>query len=486
MNKDKATIEKVGIYIRVSTEEQAKEGYSISAQKHKLKSFCIAQDWNVAGIYADEGISAKDMERPELKRMVKDIQSGIIDCVLVYRLDRLTRSVFDLYKLLEVFDAHDCKFKSATEVYDTTTAMGRMFITIVAALAQWERENMGERLSFGYAEKVRKGKYALNFRPFGYNLDLKTSKLNVKEDEAKTVKIMYQKYVDGFSSNKLCRYLNGKGITTRDGNTWNDKTVMDILKNPLYIGSIRWRDFVVEDTHEAIITKDQFKLVQHTIEERRGLEPQRVSSRYIFSGKIKCPSCGSPMTGCYTNPKMASGEKKKYLYYRCRKKSAGTCDGTRSISEFTLEDAFIKYIDKIEFEALTERVSASHELLQEDEPEKIDKEALEKELDKIVRRKKKWQYAWTDDVMTYEDFKKRTDEANKEESLIKEQLEVFEAVVEVEIFNKHEIEAMLKQVKENWYSLESEEKKNLVNTVIDQIYVAHDQDRVFVESIDFK
>lgn len=115
---------RVAIYIRVSTEEQVKEGYSISAQKHKLKAFCIAQDWEVAGIYPDEGISAKDMNRPNLQRMLKDIEEGLIDCVLVWRLDRLTRSVSDLYKILEKFEKYNCKFKSATEVFDTTSAMG--------------------------------------------------------------------------------------------------------------------------------------------------------------------------------------------------------------------------------------------------------------------------------------------------------------------------------------------------------------------------
>ena len=133
---------RVALYIRVSTEDQAREGYSIQAQKNKLEAYCVSQGWDVVGFYIDDGYSAKDLDRPEMKRMLKHIEQGLIDCVLVYRLDRLTRSVLDLYKLLEIFEQHNCKFKSATEVYDTTTAMGRMFITIVAAMAQWERENL--------------------------------------------------------------------------------------------------------------------------------------------------------------------------------------------------------------------------------------------------------------------------------------------------------------------------------------------------------
>ncbi|WP_429999877.1 recombinase family protein [Metabacillus fastidiosus] len=149
---------RTALYIRVSTEEQAKEGYSIRAQTERLKAYCVSQEWEVVDFYIDDGISAKDMNRPNLKRMIKHIEQGLIDCVLVYKLDRLTRSILDLYKLLEIFDKHNCKFKSSTEVYDTTSAIGRMFITLVAALAQFERENLSERVRMGMEQKAREGK----------------------------------------------------------------------------------------------------------------------------------------------------------------------------------------------------------------------------------------------------------------------------------------------------------------------------------------
>src|SRR5690625_4111289 len=176
---------RAGIYVRVSTREQAEEGYSIQAQLNRLKAYCESQGWNVSRVYNDEGLSAKDTNRPQLQQMIDNIKANKIDVVLVYRLDRLTRSVFDLYNLLETFDKHECGFKSATEVYDTTTAMGRLFITIVAALAQWERENLGERVAVGLEEKVNQGLFPGGFSPYGYKVE--KSRLDQGEKESELV-----------------------------------------------------------------------------------------------------------------------------------------------------------------------------------------------------------------------------------------------------------------------------------------------------------
>lgn len=146
------------IYVRVSTEEQAKHGFSIAAQIEKLEAYCVSQGWEIVEEpYIDDGYSAKDLNRPYFQAMVERIQQGGIDVLLVYKLDRLTRSVPDLHTILAELEQYECKFKSATEVYDTTNAMGRLFITLVAAIAQWERENTAERVRFGMEKKVKLG-----------------------------------------------------------------------------------------------------------------------------------------------------------------------------------------------------------------------------------------------------------------------------------------------------------------------------------------
>lgn len=472
---------RAAIYIRVSTEEQAKEGYSISAQKQKLKAFCISQGWEVAGLYPDEGISAKDTKRPELQRMIKDIKDGKIDCVLVYRLDRLTRSVFDLYKLLEVFEQYNCKFKSATEVYDTTTAMGRMFITIVAALAQWERENMGERIAFGFAEKARQGKWPLNFAPIGYDLK-ETGVLEVNQQEAETVKMIFELYrYKGM--NNIAKELNQNNIQTKEGNPWSDNTIMKVLRNPTYYGGIRWNGEVYEGNHESIISKTTWEETQSLITQRTLTPPRVVSSRYIFSGKLKCPKCGKSMNGHYTTEKTKKGPT-EYRSYRCRQKRHGRCKGTKDINEPRLEKAFIEYLEQQNFDKLFDEVANQGERVLNKKKESIDVDTIQKKLDKIEKRKKKWQYAWAEEIMTYEDFKNRMKEAKREEELLKGQL-LSTTINDDNKIDREDLILVLKQIKHNWITLDYKEKKSLVSQIIKQIHFERVGNKIIITRIDF-
>lgn len=472
---------KAAIYIRVSTEEQVKEGYSVSAQKQKLKSFCISQGWEVAGLYPDEGISAKDTNRPELKRMIQDIKQDKIDCVLVYRLDRLTRSVFDLYKLLEVFEKYDCKFKSATEVYDTTSAMGRMFITIVAALAQWERENMGERIAFGFAEKARQGKWPMNFAPIGYDL-LETGVLTINQKEDQTVKKIFKLY-QTMGMPGVAKQLNNEGIPTKEGNRWSDNTIMKVLRGHHFCGEIYWNGQVYHGNHEPIIDKDFWDQTQELMKQRNRTPSRSVSSRYIFSSKLKCPNCGKTLIGSYSTYKGKNGTV-EYPHYRCQEKRHGRCKGTKYIRESKLEKAFVEYLNQQEYDHLFSEVAAtSEQSLNKEETNDI--EELQKQLDKIEKRKKKWQYAWTEDIMSYEDFKKRMDEAKQEEASINEKLSAYTVEESPEPIDQEEIINALSNIKNNWSALEHAEKKNLVSQIVKQIHFKHDGDKVSITHIDF-
>ena len=148
---------RTAIYCRVSTEEQATEGFSIHAQKDKLTKYAESNDWDIVDYYVDDGISGKNLtERPEVSRLIEDVKKGRIKNVLIYKLDRLTRSVKDLIYLIELFDKNNCTFNSQTEKIDTSNAVGRMFVKIIGIFAEFERENLAERVTFGYEQKTKK------------------------------------------------------------------------------------------------------------------------------------------------------------------------------------------------------------------------------------------------------------------------------------------------------------------------------------------
>jgi len=460
---------KTAIYVRVSTEEQAKEGYSVSGQLEKLKAFCISQNWIVEDIYADEGISAKDTNRPELQRMLADIEENKIECVLVYRLDRLTRSVHDLYNMLEVFEENNCKFKSATEVYDTTTAMGRMFITIVAALAQWERENMGERISFGFEEKARQGKIPITYSPFGYTLNKKESKLYINKKEAKVVQTIFEKYIGGYGGNKVAKYLNDRKIYTKRGNQWSDDTVMKILRSHLHKGDFSWNGIVYKDAHDPIVSKETWYKAQELMVTRRKGKTfgKAVSSPYIFSGLLKCESCGTNLVGNYTAYARKDGTQVRNNYYRCRLKFDGKCNTKHyAVSEKRLEEAFLEIIKNWNFDYL---VTDIDELKPVEEPDvSLTKKELQQDLKKLEELKIKWQYAWAEELIDHKDFKERMNEANTKIAEIEKELKT-EKEETKRVLTKDKIINILKDIESQWHHLDALEKKNMLHEIIDEI-----------------
>jgi site-specific DNA recombinase len=469
---------KAAIYVRVSTAEQAAEGYSIRAQTDRLKAYCVSQGWEIFEFYVDDGYSAKDTNRPNLKRMMKHIEEGLIDCVLVYRLDRLTRSVRDLYSILETFDKYDCKFKSATEVYDTTTAMGRMFITIVAALAQWERENTGERIRMGMEQKAREGNWVINQAPYGYEIDKENKTLIINDREALLVKRIYDDYLSGKTMRNIAIDFNKSNITTKSGAIWNDFKIKYILSNPLYIGTMRYNYrtnkenyFEVEDAHPAIISKETFENVQKIKESRRVVHPRSATSKFIFSGIAKCARCGSPLAGRYGYYK--SKTKKDHISrprsYYCTKRRLGKCD-LPNIGENHLEMQFLNYLNTFKINPdIIEDVSEEKEGTENDEKLKV----LQKELKEIDNRRRKWQYAWVNEMISDDDFSNRIEEENIKENDTKNQLSSLEP--RGEKVNTEDLYGILLDIKSNWNQLEALEKKTLLQMFMKKIIVNRDK-----------
>lgn len=460
----------VGIYIRVSTEEQVREGFSISAQKEKLRAFCQVQDWNDYKYYIDEGLSAKDMNREQLQLLLKHIEQGLVDTVLVYRLDRLTRSVLDLYKLLDIFEKYSCNFRSATEVYDTSTAMGRMFITLVAAMAQWERENLGERVRMGQIEKARQGGYSA-LAPFGY--DKKEDKLIINKDEANVFLDMVEKIEEGLSLRQLADYLDNCGYPPVRGYKWHIASIKSMLHNPVYYGSMRWLDEVIDNTHEGIITKERFDHLQKLLQERQLKKKRKVNSFFVYQMKLICPKCGNHLTSersVYVRKK--DGVMKEYNHYRCqpcalnKRKPIG-------VSERKIEVAFIKYMGSLSFEKMEVEVTES---IDEITP-------LKKQIEKIKRQREKYQKAWGVDLMTDEEFSGRMEETKKALQDLNEKLSQIQPNQKQEV-DKEKIIEIAKNFELNWKNLTPLEKHRFLNMFIKNIEFIK-EDSVVVTNVNF-
>jgi DNA invertase Pin-like site-specific DNA recombinase len=276
-NKDKKeNIKKVAIYVRVSTEDQAKEGFSLSAQLERLRSYCSARGWRIYREYVDDGYSGRYTNRPAYQKMLEEMEKW--DVLLVLKMDRIHRNSRNFMEMMELLNKNNKEFVSMTESLDTSTAMGRFVMDIIQRIAQLESEQIGERVYTGMEQKARTpaeqlggGRHPyLGFaHPYGYNYS--KGRLTVNEEEAKYVRFIFQEYVGGKTLDHICRRLNEMGVPTKKGKKWAKYTISKILKNPLYAGYLEWNGIIKKNKHEAIIDKETYNKAQKIIEERGGV-----------------------------------------------------------------------------------------------------------------------------------------------------------------------------------------------------------------------
>jgi len=256
---------KAAIYTRVSTEDQAKEGFSLDAQLDKLRSYCKARDWTIAEEYIDDGYSGRNIKRPEYTKMMTEIDKW--DLLLVIKMDRIHRNSKNFMLMMEHLKKEDKEFVSMTESLDTSTAMGRFVMDIIQRIAQLESEQIGERVYIGMEQKAKTNGGILGFNiPYGY--DYIDGKLVIKNDEEKQIKRIFTMYLEGSGMKTIADQLNIENIPTKQNKKWGSQTVSLILKNPLYCGYLHWEDYVNVGDHESIIEKEDFNQVQELIKKR--------------------------------------------------------------------------------------------------------------------------------------------------------------------------------------------------------------------------
>ncbi len=318
------------IYTRKSTEEGLDQEFnSLDAQRESAEAYVKSQaheGWTaLVDHYDDGGFTGGNMDRPALERLMADIEAGKVDCVVVYKVDRLSRSLLDFARMMETFDKRQVSFVSVTQQFNTATSMGRLILNVLLSFAQFEREIISERTRDKIAAARRKGKWSGGPPILGYDIDPRGSKLVVNEAEAAQVRAIFELYLECDSLLAAADELErrswvGKQWTTRKGLVRGGKpfhkgTLHNLLTNVVYAGKVKYKDEVHPGEQEAIVSPELWHEVQTRLRRngRHGGAAVRNKSGAILKGLLRCTSCACAMTPTYA----AKDGKKRYRYYLC-------------------------------------------------------------------------------------------------------------------------------------------------------------------------
>lgn len=307
--------QKAALYIRVSTEEQAQDGQSPSAQLEVLKQYCCAYDIEVYDVYMDLGLSGKSFtERRELGRLLEGCRKREFDIVLVWKISRLSRNLKDLLYFIDIFESHNVHFASCSEKFDTSTPVGRMTLQLLGSIAEFERNTIVENVKLGLDEYARQGGKASSV--LGYdNLD---KKLAVNAEEAKIVKLIFHLYTENkMSFSAIAKHLNNLGLKTKRGCDFRSSSISYIINNPVYIGINRHsmnteKEYNIQSDHPSIIDSEIWDKAQNMKRSLKGRPAKVTNDADAFASQIKCMKCGLQMKIFY-----AYSKGKKYKYFRC-------------------------------------------------------------------------------------------------------------------------------------------------------------------------
>jgi len=451
-------IKRAVIYIRVSTEEQVKHGYSLKAQKERLLEYCKERNYKVIDIYADEGKSARSnlRSRTELQRLIKDVEERKFDIIVFWRLDRWFRNISDYYKVQEILEKNKVDWECSDEEYNTTTSNGRLHLNIKLSIAQNESDQTSDRIKFNFANMVKNGKAICGTKslPLGYMVvgEKGNKKIVKNENEIEIVEDMFRNIKITRSMRKTLFYMNNKYNLTMDSST-----IKRYLKNQLYIG--RYRDNY--NYCEAYLTKNEFdeiqKIVTHNVKNNSRYD-------YIFSGLLVCKKCGRRLSGSshLSYASIKSG-RKRYMnrMYRCnRNNNDGLCDNTKSALENVVEKKIFE-----EVENFIKKYKIKNKKVEEKkERKKIDVKKVQQKIDRLNElyiegkiNKEKYDSSYNNYMTTIENASKKEKKTDF----------------------KHIEKLLDNDVKERYYALTNVEKRAFWGSFIDRIEIDKEHFDIF-------
>jgi site-specific DNA recombinase len=481
-NKRKDTslnLRSVALYCRVSTDEQAREGVSLDEQQERLKAYCRAMGWSEhVQVFVDDGFSAKDLDRPELKRLLRAVRSGSISRIMVTKLDRMSRRLLDLLNLIDLFQDYEVSFVSISESFDTNTPSGRLTLQVLGAVAEFERERIRERVFENMFHAAGTGKW-LTQSPYGY--DLVDKLLVINESEAEIVKRVYDLYLnEGLGFYSIAKRLNEEGIPSRQRKEWSIRAIKLMLTNPAYKGTLVWNrkdssksqrkdkdeaEWVhVEDCIPVIIDKPVWERVQKRIGQVT-VAPRAKTSPHLLGGMLRCGNCGSGMSIGFSG---SAG--KRYRVYRCSaNKNKGTCTSKQYRAD-SVEEWF-----KEGLQQLVTDTTGTLMIMAKDAVVKSEREQLEQKANTAKARYKRKIEAYTSGLIELDDL-------NAEKAKLDQILEDIEkrSSDEVESIDMEQIQQELndkvKNIKTAMDILPVEQAKALIQTLVQFVVVHGDED----------
>ncbi|WP_239705595.1 recombinase family protein [Mammaliicoccus sp. R-M63] len=489
---------RVGIYVRVSTEMQSSEGYSIDGQINQIREYCQFHHFEVTAIYADRGISGKSMNRPELQRMLKDANEGHIDCVMVYKTNRLARNTSDLLKIVEDLHKQNVEFFSLSERMEVNTSSGKLMLQILASFSEFERNNIVENVFMGQTRRAQEGYYQGNL-PLGYDkIPDSKHELMINQHEANIVKYIFESYAKGHGYRKIANALNHKGYVTKKGNPFSISAVTYILSNPFYVGKIQfakykdWNDkrrkglndkpVIAEGKHTPIISQTLWDKVQ--ARKKQVSEKPQVHGKgtNLLTGIIHCPQCGAPMAASNTTNTLKDGTKKRIRYYSCsnfRNKGSKVCSANSvraDVIEKYVMDQILEIVrsDKVINQVL-ERVNQENKVdigaLNHDIAYKQQQyDEIHAKLDNLIKTIEDNPDLTTILKETIHKYKTQLTDITNQINQLKQQQNQ-----EKPLYDTKQLSAILCRIFQNVESMDKSQLKALYLTVIDRIDIRKDE-----------
>ena len=503
--EDENARKRLALYTRVSTIEQSEEGYSIDEQERLLRSWAEKNNYEVYKCYSDRGISGKDIKnRPALKELLKDAEEKKFDMVISWKINRISRKLADVLKIVDILEKNDITFKSYSEPFETDTPAGKMQFQMMALIGEFERGTIAQNVKMGMCAKAKAGEWC-GGRVLGYDLipvenqegaKRRKTKLTINEIEARSVRLIFNEYVNGKGYKAITNQLNKLGYKTKKGNDFSVGSIREILTNPVYIGKVRynvrqnWSEkrrrninanpIITDGVHEPIIDEVLWDKVQAIMESKKGKPSRIYDGEYPLTGILRCPKCGAGMVISRTTNKLADGTKKRIAYYCCgawKNKGTSVCNSNTIRVDKANEYVFNKISELLSNEKMVKSIvnNINKERHKKISPAKKELERIDKELEKIDRKKTKLFEAYEEELISKEEFKERKDELNKRAKSLQEEKEPLLVTLSDDVSEEIPYE-FIKSILENFSkvlteSATREQQKKLLHMIISEITI---------------